>query len=1034
MSSSNIHKLTKHRKEISLKLVRLKRQFTFLNNCWRLYRIPRCIRIKQHHRFPGANELYNDFNFRLLSCVIRSTNEQLETTRKEFATITSQLKELGHVIRKSYKTTRYLNKILIERHRWKLYRLYTKQPNENQYQFCPYTIPTELNAIQENFQQLRKYLCNKRKNILLKRVRIIESINFLTECIKQQIVPNSIRIKRCHQFTNSDILYDEFDRELCQAIFQAKKKYLDDINDFLNNMDKILSNDLQLPWCKNECEGVQNLTNKLRQKYTIKLDKLKHYYRLNTFTNISQPTSSSPPPLIYNFSQRKLTNTEVDLLLKGHRFIPNQPPNPLQVKCAVQEFNRTVRLALMHADSESHMPRYYVRSQYIPQKLNTDDISNINIENFLTELENTSLTSIEKQVTKCRIHPDTRQALHDLRTDDNIVIQSADKGQSFVILDKAYYSTKVTSMLNEPDYYVHYNSKYHCQDTVDEVMKLFHGLPIPKVIRFVRDYDVQTPLFYALPKIHKSKVIAQELTNYDSQTRVLERNDAPDDLPFRPIVASTRGPTQQLARIVDALLRPFLSKVPSYIESYTDFLQKISQYRKLTPGTLLCTFDVKDLYTNIDHTLATKAITHWMTEYPNLTHRAVCKLLMDADENCKLFIPDTNYLVNIIARAVRLILDNNIFLFDGKYYQQIKGIAMGSSFAPTIANLTIGYLEIRLYKKVRKVLGKEVELYVRKHWYRYIDDCQLLWPFGIERLNKFTHILQTLAKGIIFVREIDKVKLPFLNIMLKINIDKLEFDMYYKPTNTFAYLHFHSAHPRHIKRRIPYVLAIMIYSIVSNSKVRQHRLREMRQYLRARKYPVRLIDDAIKLIGRQQQKAEHTSKSSCELAEKRVLNFRTMYNRNNFDPYSFVHERLPEALGENRAGKFVSRKVNLLPPNLKRLLTSSRFYYNSEPPLKLPSPCQRQDCRICRRMISTSNDTNIHCNASIDCTSRFVVYRLDCELCQQSSFEHTDHLKKIRKCSECDGKRFKLYPFHKMYSDRVIPRQLWLENFLEKQK
>jgi hypothetical protein len=164
-------------------------------------------------------------------------------------------------------------------------------------------------------------------------------------------------------------------------------------------------------------------------------------------------------------------------------------------------------------------------------------------------------------------------------------------------------------------------------------------------------------------------------------------------------------------------------------------------------------------------------------------------------------------------------LDNNIFLFDGEYYQQVKGIAMGSSFAPTIANLTIGYLEIRLYKKVRKALGKETELYVREHWYRYIDDCQLLWPFSIERLNKFTDILQTLAKGIIFVREISKVKLPFLNIMLKINTNELEFDMYYKPTHTFAYLHFHSAHPRHIKRRIPYILAIMIYSIVSNRKV-----------------------------------------------------------------------------------------------------------------------------------------------------------------------------------------------------------------------
>jgi hypothetical protein len=106
------------------------------------------------------------------------------------------------------------------------------------------------------------------------------------------------------------------------------------------------------------------------------------------------------------------------------------------------------------------------------------------------------------------------------------------------------------------------------------------------------------------------------------------------------------------------------------------------------------------------------------------------------------------------------------------------------------------------------------------------------------------------------------------------------------------------------------------------------------------KYPVYLLNDAIKSIGRQQRTVEHVSKSSPEPSEQRVLNFRIMYNQNHFDPYPFVDKQLRRALGEKRAEKFVSRKVNLFPSNLKRLLISSRFYYNSEPPFKLPSPCQ----------------------------------------------------------------------------------------------
>ena len=81
--------------------------------------------------------------------------------------------------------------------------------------------------------------------------------------------------------------------------------------------------------------------------------------------------------------------------------------------------------------------------------------------------------------------------------------------------------------------------------------------------------------------------------------------------------------------------------------------------------------------------------------------------------------------------------------------------------------------------------------------------------------------------------------------MLEIKMNKLEFDIYYKPTQTFAYLHFHSSHPRHIKRRVPYTLATMINTIVSKETVGQKCLLEMQQQLRRRKYPSRLIKDAI---------------------------------------------------------------------------------------------------------------------------------------------------------------------------------------------
>ena len=1074
MLPSNILTLTAHHKKFSCQLVRVKKQLIFLNNCLKLHYIPYGIRIKQCYNFPGANALYQNFNIRLLECIIESTNEKFQSVLRKFNETTLQLKEAGHLVCKSYKSSRHIYKIITARHQRKLSKLYPKHVTESQYIFRSYVDLPEHNEIQNNLHS-RKFICNIRKKILLQRVRILESMNFLNTCIQQQLVPKSIRIKRCHKFLNSDILYDEFDQKLCQTILQAKKRLSDDINDFLIKIDQALDQDLRFPWCNDECREVRNLINKLQQTHKKKLIKLKRSYEMNMIrlnavskgdyssspsqppppsssssqspppsSSSSQlppapsspsqpppaPSSSSQPPLVYNFSQHELTANEIKLLIYGYRFILNQSPNCLQTECAVQEFIRTVRLAFMHEYSKSCTPRYYVRSQYIPSSLVDRSIDNERIENFLSELQNKSSKLENSQRHKFDTQHELREALKHLRQDKTILIQSADKGHSYVILDKKYYSTKIVSMLSKSDYYLHYKSRYHCQDTVEKVMDLFKYIQVPKIKKFIRNYGTQTPMFYALPKIHKSKTISQRLTNSSLQLRVFQMDRAPEDLPFRPIVASTRGPTQQLARLVDGLLRPFLLKIPSYIESYQDFLTKISAHRQIKPGTLLCTFDIKDLYTNIDHDLATEAITYWMKTYPRLTRKAVKKFLEDADEKLDISRLDINDLVNIVANAVYLVLDNNIFLFDGEYYKQVKGLAMGSSFAPTIANLTIGFLEVQLYKKVKNVLGNKIGSYVHKHWYRYIDDCQLLWPFNINRLNKFTKILQTLDPSIVFVREIHRKKLPFLNIMLEIKKNRLELDMYYKPTHTFAYLHFHSAHPPHIKRRIPYILAIMVRTIVSNKKVCKNRLLEMKEHLQARGYPTSLIEDAIKSSRSQKNSVGIKSK----LYARRALNFRVVFNPSNDDLYSFIYKNLPVALGKARTDKFVGRKVNILPCNIKRLLTSSRFYYNSSPPRKCPSPCRRQNCQMCNHILSESSCKKILCNAPIDCTSRFVVYQLKCLDCKQSSFGHTDYLVKVQNCPQCSSRNFKIYPFHKMNTDRVIPRQLWMNNFLKKTK
>ncbi|CAF4089010.1 unnamed protein product [Rotaria magnacalcarata] len=1052
-SNVDIHKYEVQRKKLLLHIIKSKKRLLFLKQCKSLDYIPMGLRIKQHYHFPGSNNLYKGFNRDVLESTITSTIENVESLRSELAKITSELEKMGPLPPSSFKATRQLATTISRRHSKKINRFFYSSPSpespENQYCMTSIELPNQMTP---------KQLCNKREDTLLRRVRVQASIRFLEDCISRQFIPNSIRIRRSHRLMISNQLYDKFNRTLCLAIIDAKKKYANRMNDFLQNIDKTLNDEGNLlrPWCTDNCNGVKYLKDKLDAKYKQKLSKLPTHNtssvdaeKSNTteYNSIKQSNSSTTdgivqqdtsvnnnsltganlpptttnddessssngstlPPLVYNFSSRKLEKSEISLLLKGLGFSPIEPSNHFQVACSVRDFTRSVRLAIIHEYSEKPKPKFFVKSQFIPTVCKDDKV-----EAYLNELEKKSDESIPKQFTQHNLTWAEKQSLKSLRCDSSIVMKSADKSQAFVIMDKGYYSAKVKAMLSDGNYYIPYGkNKYHYRETVKKVIILAKRFNLDDNIkRYICDYDIQTPLFYALPKLHKSKRIDNLLKEQNSSSRVLEMNDdPPDDLPFRPIVASTNGPTQQLSRLLDGLLRPYLCKVQSYIESYEDFLDKISSHRKVTSNTLLCTFDIKDLYTNIDHALTVKAIRYWIKSDPALLETAAKNVYMSIVE-CKKFI----------IEALEIILDNNIFMFDGTYYKQIKGIAMGSSIAPTIANLTIGYLEINLYEKVKERMGEDIHLYIKEHWYRYIDDCQLLWPFGNENLAVFTNILNELNEAIKFVREENTQKLPFLNIMLYIENNQLEFDIYYKPTHTFAYINFRSAHPRHVKRMLPYTLASMIKKIVTNDERYRRRIADMRNHLISRGYPSRLIDDAINKMKNENSKEAPTSPSI------RFLNFRVVYNPNNPDLYSDVSTQLPIALGE-RASKFRIRKVNKQSASLKRILTSNKFYHEPQPPSNGPKACQQRGCKMCERIIDTPIDENIRWNATLDCHSRFVVYEKSCKHCKKHSINHIDSLFKDKTPCDCGNANTQIFPFHKMNTNNPVDREVWFNMF-----
>lgn len=173
--------------------------------------------------------------------------------------------------------------------------------------------------------------------------------------------------------------------------------------------------------------------------------------------------------------------------------------------------------------------------------------------------------------------------------------------------------------------------------------------------------------------------------------------------PARPICYAIKSATANISKWVEDQLQPLVQQLPSYLKDYNGFLRKlqdINDNQTLPSDTLLVTWDIKSLYTNIPHADRIKACKHFL----------------------RLNIYDNNK-VETILKFTELVLTCNNLPFQGNHYVQLTGTAMGTKMAPTYANLYMGHLEDQLLEHT--ILKPLV-------WFRFIDDIFFIWTFGTE--------------------------------------------------------------------------------------------------------------------------------------------------------------------------------------------------------------------------------------------------------------------------------------------------------------
>ena len=281
--------------------------------------------------------------------------------------------------------------------------------------------------------------------------------------------------------------------------------------------------------------------------------------------------------------------------------------------------------------------------------------------------------------------------------------------------------------------------------------------------------------------------------------------------PVRPIISSVGSITYKLSKYLVSLLNPLIGTISSsHIKNNVDLIDKLNNVQVKCDFKLV-SFDVCSLFTKVP-------VDDLLSFLPEVLDR--------------LELPfDNTVLVNLIKLCI---LDSK-FEFNGKYYSQKFGMAMGNPLSPVLSNL---YMEFFEKKILSKILPKQAI------WFRYVDDIICLWP-NSENLNTFMEKLNNQVASIKFTMEIENdSSLPFLDVLIIRNNRNFKYSIYRKTTNVSAYVHFYSSHSDKVKQSVFSSMFLRAYRICSPEHIDEE-INKIYEISANLKYPRIFIDKCL---------------------------------------------------------------------------------------------------------------------------------------------------------------------------------------------
>jgi len=452
----------------------------------------------------------------------------------------------------------------------------------------------------------------------------------------------------------------------------------------------------------------------------------------------------------------------------------------------------------LHEESENEPP---AAEHYIEAGLSQGD-------QFIASYLDTEIPEIRRSPRDTDLVDVT--GIKEFLTSNNYLITPTDKNLGSAVVTREWFMDGAYKLLSDTSNYLEIDKatmELRVLETVQSVLEACefiekHMSPNKQLQLFLRskipanDEEAKLPIFYGIPKIHKSPV------------------------KMRPIVPCHSNVQAPAAKYVSKKLKPILLERPYVLRGSKDLAVKLSSLKiPIGKKIWLISGDI-------------------IAFYPNVDSEEAYKICQDAYVNFHKGEANVQDL-HITTRLMRLVNKNLIMEFNGRYFQQQRGLAMGIACSPDIANLYGAYYE--------EVVNPVKDISELLFFGRFIDDV-----LGVVMANTEEEALAIAARikygSVELTWEASEWNTPFLDMLVYIDptTNQVEHTPFRKALNHTERIPWSSHHPKDVKKGT--FLGEMSRLATLSSK-RSHYLDAIKQlgllYI-ARGYPTDLVNLWIK--------------------------------------------------------------------------------------------------------------------------------------------------------------------------------------------